>query len=158
MCAPEMAFTMLCERGRSTHNVFACGVVKAAQQWMAHLGLEPLLAHMNMRLWNKDTGVMGAKTIDGKLLLLVAEDADLHLYVCGFMCIVGIRKDTLRPCFSKRSIEIPEAFFLNKLTAMGRADDGPNFCEWLKGLACDTPGINAGCPRQGMHMRLGRHM
>ena len=52
---------------------------------MAHLGLKPILTDMNCRLWNKDTGVMSSKTIDGELVRLTAESADVDLYVCGFV-------------------------------------------------------------------------
>ena len=56
MCVPEMALNMLCEKGKPMHTVFVCDVMKGAQQWMAHLGLKPILTDMNCRLWNKDAG------------------------------------------------------------------------------------------------------
>ena len=63
MRVPEMTLTMLRENGRSTHNVFACDVMKAAQQqWMDYPGLEPLLADVNMRIWNKDMLVMASES------------------------------------------------------------------------------------------------
>ena len=53
---------------------------------MAHLGLKPILTDMNCRLWNRDTVVMSSTTIDGELVHLTAESADVDLYVCGFRC------------------------------------------------------------------------
>ena len=215
MCVPEMALQLLCKNGRSVHTVFACDVMKSSQMWMAHLGLKPILADMNCRLWNKDTGVMSAATIDGKPLRLTAKSAAVDLYVCGFMCTpftpnglrkawqdehaqtfwsslktislinprifilenvmaisnnsngavvrsalsklskyvvlqvkvnniqwgvphhrprvyaVGILKDTLKPCFSTYGIETLETFFLNRVLAMGRPVESPNFNAWL---------------------------
>ena len=81
MCAPEMALNMLYEKGKSMHTVFVCDVMNGAQQWMAHLGLKPVLTDMNGRLWNKDAGVMISKPIDGELVRLTAESADVDLYV-----------------------------------------------------------------------------
>ena len=54
MCAPEMALNKLRQQGKSTHTASACDVMKEARQWMAHLGLKPILTDMNCRLWNKD--------------------------------------------------------------------------------------------------------
>ena len=57
-------------------------------------------------------------------------------------------------------IEIVETLFLSKVIAMGRADDGPNFCEWMNefGPPREVQTINAGFTRQGMRVRLGQRM
>ena len=86
MCAPEMALKTLCKKGKSMHTVFACDVMKGAQQWMAHLGLKPILTDMNCRIWNNHIGVTSSKTIDGESVRFTADSADVDLYVCGFMC------------------------------------------------------------------------
>ena len=103
MCIPEIALQMLCKASeqskmskRFVRTVFACDVMKSSQKWMAHLGLKPVLADMNCRIWNQGTRVMSGKTIDGELLRINAKDADVDVYVCGFMCTPftpnGLRK------------------------------------------------------------------
>ena len=129
MCIPELALKMLCKDGRSMHTVFACDVMKSAQRWMEHLGLSPLLDDMNCRLWNKETGVMTAKTNDGKLFRLSAKDADLDLYVCGFMCTPftpnGMRKawqdehaKTFWSTLKTITLLAPRAFVLENVMAI----------------------------------------
>ena len=102
---------------------------EGAQQWVAHLGLKPILTDMNCRLWNKDAGVMISKNIGEELVRLTAESADVDLYVCGFMCTPftpdGLRKawqyEHAHTCWSiLKTISLlrPRAFLLENVMAI----------------------------------------
>ena len=85
---PEIAADMLAGSERSVHHVFACDVCNASRQWLAGMGVSLILGDMNLRLWDSNIGVMKTRDCQGTSVAISREQADLDIYVCGFMCCI----------------------------------------------------------------------
>ena len=84
---PEIAASMLAGSDRNVHIVFACDVWAGSQRWLLQMGIAPLLlSDMNVRVWDANAGVIKTKDHQGKVVKISREQADLDIYVCGFMC------------------------------------------------------------------------
>ena len=84
---PEIAADMLAGSERSVHVVFACDVWGASQQWLAKMGASSvILGDMNLRIWDVKAGKITTRDYQGKPVRISKEQADLDIYVCGFMC------------------------------------------------------------------------
>ena len=87
LAIPEIAADMLAGSERSVHTVFACDVWRGSQQWLAKMGISSLiLGDMNIRVWDVKAGVIKTKDHQGKPVTISKVQADLDIYVCGFMC------------------------------------------------------------------------
>lgn len=77
--------TLAATLGTDVHIVFACDIWSGSRLWMQTLGIQPILADMNSRVWNHEAGRITTRDIDGNVVHIGRED-DIDLYVCGFMC------------------------------------------------------------------------
>ena len=82
---PEVAAEMLAGPDRLVHAVFACDVWHASQRWLSSMGMPVILADMNLRIWDVRAGLIKTKDMHGKSVTITREEADLDVYVCGFM-------------------------------------------------------------------------
>ena len=55
--------------------------------WLTSIGVVSLaFAGINLRIWEPKAGLMKTKDAEGKVVTRAIEQADLDIYVCGFMC------------------------------------------------------------------------
>ena len=77
--------TLAATLGADIHTVFACDIWSGSRHWLQTLGIQPILADMNTRVWNKEAGRITTRDIHGNAIQISTKD-DIDLYVCGFMC------------------------------------------------------------------------
>ena len=89
------------------HTVFACDIWSGSRHWLQTLGVQPILADMNTRVWNKEAGRITTRDIHGNAIQISTKD-DIDLYVCGFTCTSfapSVRRNTWADSLHSRRIQ-----------------------------------------------------
>jgi site-specific DNA-cytosine methylase len=76
--------TLAATLGADIHTVFACDIWSGSRHWLQTIGIQPTLADMHTRVWNKEAGRITTRDIHGNAIQISTKD-DIDLYVCGFM-------------------------------------------------------------------------
>ena len=83
---PEQALMTLAEkRGLKVKFAFSSDLVATCRRWMENLRPGPVLVDMTARQFDSQNGSFTTVS-DGRRWTLTADQADLDLYVCGFVC------------------------------------------------------------------------
>ena len=84
--APELAWLALEKlTGISAHHVFSCDIAPASRRWLAsNVPSKVSLADLRVRVFQPKG--FTAKTVDGKVIKVTRSEANLDMYVAGFMC------------------------------------------------------------------------
>ncbi len=74
-----------CGHAQPARSIFACDLAPASRTWLQrHCKPGHLFADITKRVFGKDYIV--ARTVEGHAVQLTRHDANLDLYVAGFMC------------------------------------------------------------------------
>ena len=77
--------TLAATLGADIHTVFACDIWSGSRHWLQTFGIQPILADMNTRVWNKEAGRITTRYVHGNAIHILTNN-DININVCGFMC------------------------------------------------------------------------